>query len=163
MRGSLLAVAAAWGAASSPVAVAQSRVPLPLAVDSSGVLSAIRAIDVRQLCRCRVVMLDSIVRRSAKVTMYEIVFQPAAFPLRAADRSRLGLAGHRVVGTALRSMTRIGRDTAFMAVQIVSGRPGRQVVVSVSPPSGRTAAFLVSLTPHRNSWRITGYQSVYDP
>ncbi len=144
-------------------APAQARPPLPVAVDSSGVLSAIRAVDLRQLCRCPTVMLDSVVRRGPRVSMFELVHEPAAFILSAADVARLDLARHRVRRTAVRSMSRFARDTAFLVAQIMTGRPNPQVLLSVAPATRVTAAFLVSLRRDRGRWRVDGTRSVFDP
>lgn len=142
---------------------AQARPPLPVAVDSSGVLTAIRAVDLRQLCRCPTVMLDSVVRRGPRISMFELVHEPAGFVLSAADVARLDLARHRVRRTAVRSMSRYARDTAFMVAQVLTGRPNPQVLLSVAPPTRITAAYLVSLRRDRGRWRVDGTRSVFDP
>src|SRR2546427_12362518 len=82
---------------------AQARPPLDLQSDSTGVLSAIRAVDLRQLCRCRTVMLDSIVRRAPGVRVFGFLGELPAFALSSGDVGNLRLAGHHVVRTSLRT------------------------------------------------------------
>jgi hypothetical protein len=162
---SALAAILLWGAnlTLAPAMAGQARPPLSLAADSSGVLSAIRGIDYLQLCRCPTLLLDSVVRRGPRARVYEVVHEPPAFILDAAAVGRLRLARHRVVRTALRAITRKGRDTLFMAVQLIQPGPGRRVLVVATPPNGITIAYLVSLERHRASWRIRDVRTVYDP
>ena len=146
------------------VAVFQARPPLPVVADPTGVLTAIRAIDLRQLCRCPTVMLDSMVRRAARIKMFEILSEPPGFSLSAADAGRLRLAGHRVVRTSLRTITRAARDSALVAVAALSpGRGSSRVLVVVTPPNGITSAFVVSLRRERAEWRVEGTRAVYEP
>jgi hypothetical protein len=147
-------------AACASTAPAQARPPLAAADDSSGVLSAIRAIDLRLLCRCPVVRLDSVVRRGSRTGMFGVLERPAAFVLTEADAGKLRLARHRVVRSGLRSITDVRGDTALMAVQQL--RPG-SVLVVVTPPNGSTAAYLVSLVIRRGAWRVMGHQALYEP
>ena len=145
-------------------AAAQARVPLSLAADPSGVLSAIRAVDLRQLCACPVVLVDSIVHRSPRLKMFDVLDGPAAGRLGATELGKLALARHRPVGTRLRTMTAARRDTALLAAQLVpTTAPAARVLVVVTPPNGITAAFLVSLAPRRASWLVSGVQAVYEP
>jgi len=166
-RRTLAAAGLLFALASFPLshsAIAQARLPLPVANDSSGVLSAIRAIDVRQLCQCPTVALDTLVRRGPRARMFGVLEQLPAFALSAQDLGRLRLARHRVVATALRTITRAARDTAFMAVQLVQGGSGdRQILVVVSPPNGTTTAYLVMLTRHRDAWRVRTVRNIYEP
>src|SRR5881409_3366672 len=123
---------------------AQARPPLDLQSDSTGVLSAIRAVDLRQVCRCRTVMLDSMVRRYPGVRVFGFLSEPPAFPLSSGDVGSLRLAGHQVVRTALRTLGDGAPDTAFMAVQLVTGGPGgptRKIVVVATPPDAMTVAY----------------------
>jgi hypothetical protein len=151
-------------ALASGIAVGQARVPLPVAGDSSGVLSAIRVVDLRQLCRCPIVRLDSIVRRGPRARMFEVLDQAQAFALSAADVARLRLARHQVVRSALRSMTTPARDTVLVAVQLVGpGGGSPRVLVVATPPTGVTAAYLVTLGRHRASWRVADLRSIYEP
>lgn len=148
----------------APVATAQARLPLPVASDSSGVLSAVRSIDVRQLCRCPIVALDSLVRRGPRARLFGVLEQPPAFALSSQDIGRLRLARSRVVATELRTITRKARDTAFMAVQLVQQGDGdRRILVVVNPPSGITTAYLVTLVRHREAWRVMSRRNVYEP
>jgi hypothetical protein len=158
----LILAAAAFCCAGA--ASAQARPPLPIASDTTGALTAIRVIDLRQLCRCPTVLLDSTVRQGTRLSMYDILDQPAAFALTADDLARIRPARHRIVGTMLRTMTRTARDTAFLAVQrLPPGRSARRYLVVVTPPNGVTAAYTVALVRHRGSWRVEGLQSVYEP
>jgi hypothetical protein len=152
-------------AAVVPTAAAgQARPPLPRAADSTGVLSAIRAIDLRQVCRCPVVLIDTTVRRSPRLRMFSVLDQPRAFGLGARDVARLAPARHRAIPAALRTMTAPRRDTALLAAQVVPTRaPGARVLVVVTPPEGVTVAFLVSLSPRRSSWLVEGVRAVYEP
>jgi len=146
----------------SRLAGAQARVPLPVAADSSGVLSAIRAVDFRQLCRCPTVVLDSMVRRAARVRMFEVLQERPAFSLTAADVSRLRLARHRVVRSSLRTVLGAARDTVFVGVAIVPpGRFVRQVLILAGPPNGVAAGYLVGLEVHRAAWRVLQVRNVY--
>lgn len=111
---------------------AQARVPLPVAADSSGVLSAIRAIDLRQLCRCPTLVLDSMVRRAPKVRMFDVLEERPAFVLSAA-------------GVAL----------------VPPGQDARQVLILVGPPNGVAAGHLVGLEIHRAAWRVLQVRNVY--
>jgi hypothetical protein len=149
--------------------IAQARPPVPIASDSTGVLSAIRAIDIRQVCRCPVVLVDSTVRRSPNLKVFGLLSQPVAFRLTTGEVARLGLARHRAVPAALTTITLARPDTALLVAQVVPTRPpGARVLVVVTPPNGLTASFLVSLiargpSPRRASWRVTGVRSVYEP
>jgi len=159
----MLAAAMAVGVVARP-AVAQARAPLPVAVDTSGVLSAIRVIDLRQLCRCPTVKLDSIVRRGTRLSMFEVLNGARAFVFSAADVALLKLAHHRVIRTALPNMTSPARDSVAVAVQLFKAAGAdRRILVVATPPNGVTAAWLVSLTPHRSAWRTTSIRSVYEP
>ena len=144
---------------------AQARPELTPATDSTAVLTAIRAIDLRQLCRCPVVLLDTTVRRLQAARIFEVTSGPAMFTLNAADRAALRLsAGRKVVGTSLRVITGRRRDTAVVAVGRLSSEGStRRVLVVVTPPSGPTAGFLVSVALTKRGWRTLGVQSVYDP
>ena len=143
-------------------ALAQARVPLPVAADSSGVLSAIRAVDLRQLCRCPTVVLDSMVRRAPRVRMFDVLEEPPAFPLTTLDVSRLRLARQRVVRSALRTVLGRARDTVFMGVALVPpGQYARRVLILVGPPDGVAAGFLVGLEIHRAAWRVLQVRNVY--
>lgn len=143
-------------------AAAQARVPLPVAVDSAGVLSAIRAIDLRQLCRCPTLVLDSMVRRAPRVRMFDVLEERPAFALTAADVGRLRLARQRVVRSALRTVLGRARDTVFMGVALVPpGRYARQVLILVGPPDGVAAGYLVGLEIHRSAWRVLQVRNVY--
>jgi hypothetical protein len=145
-------------------AVGQARPPLPRTVDSTGVLSAVRAVDVRQVCRCPIVMVDTAVRRSAALKMFSVLEQPVAFRLGKEDVALLAPTRHRAVPAALRSMTAMRRDTAFLAIQLVPTRPPEvRVMVVVAPPEGITVAYLVTLAPRRASWLVQGVQAVYEP
>ncbi len=160
-QGAMWAVATLVWLCGQPAA-AQARVPLPMAVDSSGVLSAIRAVDLRQLCRCPTVILDSMVRRAPRVRMFDVLEERPAFALTAADVGRLRLARHRVVRSALRSVLGRARDTVFMGVALVPpGQYARQVVILVGPPSGVAAGYLVGLEIHRAAWRVLQVQNVF--
>jgi len=142
----------------------QARPPLSLAADPTGVLTAIRAIDIRQLCRCPTVMLDSLVRRANRARMFEVLSEPVEFSLSAADAGRLRLARHRVVRTALRTITRAAPDSALLAVAALPANPGgSRVLVVVTPPSGITSAYLVSLRRERTVWRVEGTRAVFEP
>ncbi len=141
---------------------AQARVPLPVAVDSAGVLSAIRAIDLRQLCRCPTLVLDSMVRRAPRVRMFEVLEERPAFALTAADVGRLRLARHRVVRSALRTVLGRARDTVFMGVATVPpGQYARQVLILAGPPNGMAAGYLVGLEVHRGAWRVLQVRNVF--
>ncbi len=143
-------------------AAGQARVPLSVAADSSGVLSAIRAIDLRQLCRCPTVILDSMVRRAPRVRMFDVLEERPAFALTAADVGRLKLARQRVVRSALRTVLGRARDTVFMGVAVVPpGQYARQVVILVGPPNGVAAGYLVGLEIHRAAWRVLQVQNVF--
>jgi len=145
---------------------AQARPPLDLQSDSTGVLSAIRAVDLRQLCRCRTVMLDSMVRRAPEVRVFGFLGELPAFALTSGDVGNLRLAGHRVVRTSLRTLGNGAPDTAFMAVQLVVAGPGgptRQIVVIATPPDAMTVAYLVTLVPHKRVWRVQALRHVLEP
>jgi hypothetical protein len=128
------------------------------------VLSAVRAVDIRQLCRCPVVLVDSIVRRSAKIRMFEVLEGSPAFALTGSAVAALRLAGHRAVPTGLKTITAAHRDTALLAVQqIPTPLPNARYLVVVTPPTGITAAFLVALVQQRSAWRVGGVRSVLEP
>lgn len=149
---------------SATAAAGQARPPLAIAVDSTGVLSAIRATDLRQLCRCPVVRLDTIIRQSSRLSMFDILDGRPLRALTASETGQLRLARHRIERTALRTMLDVSPDKALMAVQVVpTPAPRRRVLVSVTPPSKATRAFLVSLVPDRDRWRVEGIQTVYEP
>jgi len=152
-----------WLALAAPLG-AQARPPLSIAADSTGALSAVRAVDIRQLCRCPVVLVDSIVRRSPKIRMFEVLEGPPAFRLPAAAVAGLRLAGHRTVPTSLRTITAAHRDTALLAVQqIPTPPPNARYLVVVTPPTGIAAAFLVALFHQRSAWRVGDVRSVLEP
>ncbi len=160
-QGAIMAVVALAFLLAQP-ARAQARVPLPVAADSSGVLSAIRAIDLRQLCRCPTLVLDSMVRRAPKVRMFDVLEERPAFALSAADVARLRLARQRVVRSALRTVLGRARDTVFMGVALVPpGQYARQVLILVGPPNGVAAGYLVGLEIHRAAWRVLQVRNVY--
>jgi hypothetical protein len=143
---------------------AQARPPLSPTTDSTGVLSAIRAVDLRQLCRCTVVLVDSVVRRSGRLRIFEVLDEPPAFRLDAAALASLRLAGHRVIGTRLRSMTEARKDTAALAAQEVpTASPNARFLIAVTPPTGIASAFLVTLVRRKTLWRIEGVRSVLEP
>jgi len=144
--------------------VGQARPPLTVAADSTGVLSAIRAVDLRQLCRCPQVVLDSTVRISRQVRVYDVLQQPAAGVISAADAGKLQLAGRRASRSAFRFVTRRGPDSVFVAVQLVPPLGARRRVLMVAtPPNGITSAYLVSLEQHRGRWRVMSTTAVLDP
>ena len=160
-QGAIWAVAAVAWLVVQPAA-AQARVPLPVVADSSGVLSAIRAVDLRQLCHCPVLVLDSMVRRAPRVRMFDVLEERPAFALRAADAGRLRLARQRVVRSALRTVLGRARDTVFMGVALVPpGEYARRVLILVGPPNGVAAGFLVGLEIHRAAWRVLQVRNVY--
>jgi hypothetical protein len=143
---------------------AQSRPPLSQAADPTGVLSAIRAVDIRQLCRCPVVALDSTVRNAKRPRMFEVLGDPPAFVLSGADVGRLRLAGYRVVRTKLRAMTDAARDTALMAVaRLPATGAGSPILIVIAPPNGVTAAYVVTVRRERAAWLVTGRRTVFDP
>ena len=160
-QGAIWAVAT-WVWLLGQPAAGQARVPLPVAADSSGVLSAIRAVDLRQLCRCPTLVLDSMVRRAPRVRMFDVLEERPAFALTAADVARLRLAGRRVVRSALRTVLGRARDTVFMGVALVPpGQYTRQVVILVGPPNGVAAGYLVGLEIHRAAWRVLQVRNVF--
>lgn len=160
-QGAIRILATLVGLCGQPAA-GQARVPLSVAADSSGVLSAIRAIDLRQLCRCPTVILDSMIRRAPRVRMFDVLEERPAFALTAADVGRLRLARYRVVRSALRTVLGRARDTVFMGVALVPpGQYARQVVILVGPPSGVAAGYLVGLEIHRGAWRVLQLQNVF--
>jgi len=163
-RMALAAIAlAALGAGSAP-ARAQARPPLSVADDSTGVLSAIRAIDYRQVCRCPTVMLDSTVRQDSRVSMFRILARRPWRVISEDDADRLRLARHRVSRTNLTVMTQKGPDSVFVATQLVAANDSaRRLLVVATPPSGTTEAFLVTLLIRRERWRVVGVRSTYDP
>jgi hypothetical protein len=145
-------------------AASQARPPLSLAADSTGALSAVRAVDIRQLCRCPVVLIDSIVRRSPKSRIFAVLDGPPAFALGRSAIAALKLAGHRAVPTSLRTITAARRDTALLAVQQVpTPPPNARYLVVVTPPTGIAAAFQVSLVERRSAWRVEGVRAVLEP
>lgn len=146
------------------VSSAQARPPLPLAADSAGVLSALRAVDLRQLCRCRTVRLDSTVRIAERVGMFGALRGRVAGTISAADGGRLNLAGKRVIRTALGSLHDTADDVVIVAVQQVpTPRPRRQILIVANPPTGTAHAYLVTLIPRRTRWSVEQVQAVYDP
>ena len=160
-QGAILVVVVSGWLLGQPAA-AQARVPLPVVADSSGVLSAIRAVDLRQLCRCPILVLDSMVRRAPRVRMFDVLEERPAFALTAADVGRLRLARQRVVRSALRTVLGRARDTVFMGVAVVPpGQYTRQVVILVGPPNGVAAGYLVGLEIHRAAWRVLQVRNVY--
>ena len=161
----LAAALACWSVGGATGALAgQARPPLAVAQDTSGVLSAIRAIDLRQLCRCRTVQLDSTVRTDPKIGLFEVLYGRSVGVLSAVETARLNLAGKRVVRTALRSIHDATAGTVLMAVQHVpTPSPRRRILVVVTPPSKITTAYLVTLIPRRTAWAVEGVRAVYDP
>ena len=160
-QGAIWLIAAVVGLLGQP-AGAQARVPLSVAADTSGVLSAIRAIDLRQLCRCPTVVLDSVVRRAPRVRMFDVLEERPAFALTAADVGRLRLARQRVVRSSLRTVLGGARDTVFMGVALVPpGQYARQVLILVGPPNRIAAGYLVGLEVHRSAWRVLQVRNVY--
>ncbi len=164
MRIRSLGLIAALGLGLASRSESQARPPLVVTTDSTGALSAIRAIDLRQICRCPVVLIDSVVRRSPRIRIFEVLEEPPAFRLSPAAIASLRLTGHRAIGTALVSLTAARKDTALLAAQQVpTPPPNARFLVAVTPPTGITAAYLVSLSRRRAAWRVEGVRSVLEP
>jgi len=142
----------------------QARPPLTMADDSTGVLSAIRTIDFRQLCRCPTVVLDSVVRTARRISMFSVLDHPRWLVLSDGDVAKLRLARHRVRRSAIGKVTRRGRDSVFVATQMVAANDtARRVLLVATPPSGTTQAFLVALSARKGRWRVQGVRSVLEP
>ncbi|MGE0551796.1 MAG: hypothetical protein AB7R55_00065 [Gemmatimonadales bacterium] len=146
------------------VASGQARPPLALSDDSTGVLTAIRAIDFRQLCRCPTVVLDSVVRTARRISMFSVLDHPPWLVLSDGDVARLRLARHRVRRSAIGKVTRKGRDSVFVATQMVAANDtARRVLLVATPPSGTTEAYLVALATRKGRWRVQGVRAVLEP
>jgi len=150
----------------APAARAQARAGLPVRLDSTGALSAIRAIDYRQLCRCATVTVDSLVRVAPRLQVFGVLGQPVATVLSSADVARLHLARHRSVRSGFQTLPRGEKGQALVIVQIV-GDPRstaeRRVAVVATPPNGLTTAYLTRMTVRRGAWRVYQVRTVLDP
>lgn len=150
----------------APSAQAQARPGLSIPADPSGVLTAIRAIDFRQLCHCPTVVVDSLIRLADGPQVFGFFALPVAGPLTADAAAQLRLARHRVERSAFSALPGGEADRVFVFLQIVGdpgSRPERRVAVIVTPPDGITKILRVRLVEHRGAWRALEVHNVLAP
>jgi len=147
-------------------AQAQARSGLPVRLDPTGALSAIRAIDYRQLCRCSTVLVDSVVRVAPGLQVFGVLGQPVASVLTPGDVARLKLARHRAVRAGFEILPKGSKGNVSVIAQVVGdprSSPERRVAVVATPPNGIMATYLTRMTVRRGAWRVFDVRTVLEP